>query len=642
MSEYSSAEKAEDPSYDWEDELAKLVLDEWEKATEYSSDLDDMYEDLYLMLRGERPDRQYDWQSNVVINKVFQIVWTAIPYLSQKIFGATPIIGVRSFNAKGRWQREQILEFWHTMQVASPNHTSYFLVMVMWLLRAILNGVGINKKTWHQKLKRQTIERQVAIPMQVDQEGNDTQVEPYNAKKTVSVPIEDWPHNEIKCNKDIRWDWMLKPGESIRKGRFVTDRNLSDLDTLYASELYENLDELEPGRSVSGSKTVEDHAQVKGKDNQEVPPDSDVYTDIEIYERQGVLHVYKEKVDGKYVPCFDKDEAYGNNEVVAKQMVTTIARGGENGDVVIRHEPNPYDEIAYIDMHIYFDAERWQSTGMVEPIKDLQTALNDNINASFDEIWKNLMPPVVVDKTRLWDFDTMVFAPGQRWMQSGDPRTGILFHEPSRVTVDAWQKHGLLDSEIQLTSAVNAPLQGMGQENTATASVLNTQMSTGKLDFILKMVEMTGLIPSAQMDVRFAKKFAHALTFQKILGEPFRYSELEEMYQYIPAAASVKLEEQKQRETQEDMQLLQILGSLNNPKAASVMNELLTNIFRNRDMPEAANRLDEEFFEPQSEEGRLERLQGRISPGATSNEKAIPMSQNERGVREATFTPRGM
>ena len=72
-------------------------------------------------------------------------------------------------------------------------------------------------------------------------------------------------------------------------------------------------------------------------------------------------------------------------------------------------------------------------------------------------------------------------------------------------------------------------------------------MSAGKLDFLVKMIEATGLIPSAQMDIRFAKKFAHPLTFQLILGEPFQYTDLE-LYRFIPAASHVKVEYQKEIE----------------------------------------------------------------------------------------------
>ena len=114
------------PVMDWEDELCKQVLDEWEKGRNYVSDLDQLYEDLYNMLRGERPVKNYDWQSNVVINKVFQVIWTAIPYIMQKIFGATPVMGVKSFDHKGKWQREALLEFWHTFQPAADSpHISF-------------------------------------------------------------------------------------------------------------------------------------------------------------------------------------------------------------------------------------------------------------------------------------------------------------------------------------------------------------------------------------------------------------------------------------------------------------------------------------------------------------------------------------
>ena len=649
MAEYNENKKdvAVIPVVDWETELCNRVLDEWTKGKTYVSDLDDLYEDLYKMLRGERPEKNYDWQSNVVINKVFQVIWTAIPYLTQKIFGANPIMGVDSPDKDGAFQRESVLQFWHTFQPASnAKHTPFFIVMTMWMLRALLNGVGIVKKSWHQKLKTETTEEQITVPMTMDDAGNEIDVEPHTVKRKVTIPIEDWPYNRVVNNKDIVVDWMLQPGQSVRQGRFIIERNLVDLDSLYSSKInYINLDKLSPFNKASGSETQQDHAGLKDKDGQGDIPESDFYSEAEAYERQGTFPVYKE--DGEWLPCFDKEKMVEKG-VTYRQMICTIAKfaGDEKGNVLIRFEPNPAGEMTYIDMHIYLDPERWQSTGMVEPAKDLFIAMNDNINAMFDEIWQNLMPPVVVDKFALWDWDTMQYAPQQRWLVGGPPENAIKFKEPSNITRDAWQKHALLDGEQQLTTAVTPPMQGGGKEKAATTNVLNAQMSAGKLDFIVRMIEQTALIPSAQMDIRLAKKFAHPLTFEMILGQKFLIGDWEDIYKYVPAAASVKLEHQKESETQSDLQLMQVVGQVNNPNTAKVVNLFLKNIMRNRGWPEEAKLLDEDYFEPNGDAGNMQMMKkmmgGGPKPGATSNQSGQQMSGTERGVRARTYQPRGM
>ena len=631
------------PVIDWETRLCDIVADEWEKGRTYVSDLDDIYEDIYAMLRGERPKKNYDWQSNVVINKVFQVVWTAIPYLMQKIFGATPIIGVQSTDEKGARQRRDLLEFYHTFQPGNGSkHTPFYIVMVMWTLRSLLNGVGVVKKSWHQRLKTEVQEEQITVPMSMDDAGNEIDVEPHTVKHRKSVPVEDWPYNRVVNNKDLVVDWLLQPGQSIRQGRFIIERNLTDLDSLYSSKIkYENLDQISPSVKAQGSDTQIDHADVKSKDGQEDIPESDIYTEVEIYERHGIFPVYRE--DGKLIPCFDK-EKMADKEVSYRQMICTIARAAgtdKNNDVMIRFEENKIEEMPYIDMHIYLDPERWQSTGVVEPFMDVQTALNDNINAMFDEIWQNLMPPVVVDKFALWDWDTMQYAPQQRWLVGGPPEQAIKFKEPSHITRDAWEKHLLLDSEIQLTSAVTPPMQGVGKEKAATTNVLNAQMSAGKLDFIVKMIETTALVPSAQMDIRMIKRFAHPMTLENILGEKYIVGDWEDVYKYVPAAASVKLEHQKDMEIQQDMQLIQVVSTVNNPNTAKVVNKLLNNILRNRGKQEEAELLDEEYFEPQGDAGNMTMLK-RMMSGRPSNQNGIPMGGAQAGVRKLTYQPRGV
>ena len=628
-------DKKEAPLTTWEEDLCELVLSEWEKGRSYVSDLDDLYETLYKMLRGERPEKNYDWQSNLVINKVFQVVWSAIPYITQKVFGAVPLMGVKSVDKRGASQRENILEYWHHLQPGSDSpYTPFFLILVMWTLRAMLNGVGILKKTWHQKLKTTTKEIQQTIPMKMDEAGNVLESEPHTKKVSVSVPVEDWPYNVIVNNKDIVFDWLLQPTQSIRQGRFITHRSMLDLDSLKSSKInYINLDQIETTINTTNSTLRQDHAGLKDMDGQGEPPDSDIYTEIETYERQGKLPVYKDGGEWK----LDLDHA--NDKTKMKEMVITVAKMSgtdDHKDVLLRFEPNPYGEKGYIDIHLYFDAERWNSMGLAEPIMDMQTGINDNINAMFDEIWQNLMPPVVVNKFALWDWDTMQYAPQQRWLVGGNPAESIYWKEPSNITRDAWQKHNLLDSEIQLSAVTNA-MHGAAKEKTATTNVMNAQMTQGKLDFLVKMVETTGLIPSAQMDVRFAKKFAHRLTFATILGEPFRYSEWEEIYKYQPAASSVKLEHQKQAEIQEDIQLIQILASVPNPNTPMMLNHFLANIMRNRNEPKLANMLDEEYFEPQSDTGELQMMKKRMAGATPQNEQGLPMSGQEKGVRGGTF-----
>jgi hypothetical protein len=612
-------EKANPEAKDWETSLIDLIDEEWEKGSQYCSDLNELYNDVYAMMRGERPIKNYDWESNVVINKVFQVVWSAISYLTNKIFGATPVIAVKSFDKNGAWQRETILEFWHTLQVASDKeHVDYFLIVVMWLLRGLLNGTGILKKTWHQKLKRISQDIKNNVPVRRNENG-EIEYEEVTTKQTRTVPLEDWPHNEVVNNKDIVVDWNLKPGQSIKHGRFVIHRVPNkDIDALEKTGLYENLDSF---TGATESDIDQEHSAAK-VDQQTPPPKSSIYTEIDVYERVGQLPVTKTDEGWEYDPDGDM-----------KHMVATVGKGGDVSRIIYL-KPNRYEMINYIDMQIYFDEERWQSVGMAEPIMDLQTALNDNINATFDSIWQNLFPPTVFNDNFEWNWDTIKYAPHQKWIGSFPinvpPSAAVHFKEPSSVTSDAWRRHALFDSEIQQTSVTNA-VQGVAKEKTATTNMLNAQMSAGKLDFILRMVEKTALIPSAQMDIAFAKKFAHPLTFAAILGKQFRLSDWEEIYRYSPAASSVKLELQKESEVQQDTQLLQIIGSIKNPNAVKIMNVILKNIFRNRNWTELEGMLDENFYEPSSDTGEIQmmnRMQG------ASNEQGIPMSPMERGVRE--------
>jgi len=585
---------------DWQDQLCDMVISEWDKGQQYVSHLNELYDDIYKMLRGERPEKNYDWQSNVVINKVFQVVWTAIPYFIQKIWGADPVIGVKGFDQKGCWQREILLDKW-------MDKSKYALTMVLILLRGLLNGVAYLKKSWMQRIAN-------------------------------GIPFEDRPDDLVINNRDIVVDWNLGPGQSCQKGRFIIHREFVDLQTLYDSKAdYFNLDDI-LHETKQESEGNQDHSQLSQKDHLENPPEPEFYREVEVFERQGLLPV-REGKDGELKVVFDLDDIYKeNSDVRMEEMIVTVAN--KKHPTLIRFERNPYKEKQYVDLHIYLDSERWQSMGMVEPFKDIQTALNDNINAMFDEIWKNLMPPTAFNKLALVEWDTIQHAPNQKWMMAGNPNEIIMMPRPTNITTDAWQKHLLFDSEIQLTSSITPPTQGMDKSKTATQGVLNAQFSTGKLDFLVLMIEQTLLIPSAEMTMRFAQMFAHPLTFISMLGEAFRFDEWREQYRYQPVASSVRLPEQKEREIQEDIQIMQIVQGINNPNTPKILNYCLSNILRNRNKPQLATLFDEEFFEPQSDAGQMQMLQRTLGAGTPQNEYGLPMSGQERSVRQATYSPR--
>jgi len=115
----------------------------------------------------------------------------------------------------------------------------------------------------------------------------------------------------------------------------------------------------------------------------------------------------------------------------------------------------------------------------------------------------------------------------------------------------------------------------------------------------------------------------------------------EEVYKYVPAASSVKLEHQKDVETQQDVQLMQITASVPNPNTPKILNYFLKNIYRNRGEEEAAALLDEDYFEPQSEAGNINMINRMLGGEVASNEKGIPMSRPEKNVRMLSYNQAG-
>ena len=633
MSDIQIPKDTEKPKKDeWQRLLAKQTLAEWEKGQSYVDQMNEMYDDIYRLLRGQRPNKNYDWQSNLSLRKTFQVVWTAISFMSQKMWGATPIIGVEAFNKKGAWQREKLLETWLAKDM-------YFLVMVQGLLRLLLNGTVIIKKGWRQTLISK--EQAMTFDMPVWGSEGDLTFKQGEQVLKATFPKEDRPEDIVLNNRDVVVDWMLKTGQPINEGRFVIHRETLDIGSLYASGIdYINLDEVRRGTIAETTETA-DHAKLrqsnfgtgsqKSRGTKETPPESDIYKETEIFERTGIMPV---KVKGKdIIPLFDMDEIY-KEDTEWKLMINAVA--DKSNPVLIRWEEHPYKEINFIAGQLYLDPERWEGMGMIEPVKDIFEFQDDNMNGMFDEIWKNLMPPVIFNKFAVQEWDSIKWAPSQKWLMQGNPSDNVLITRGSEISRDGWQRHSLLEDEGRLVTSVTPGVQGQDQSKTATQGVLNTQFSTGKLDFLIKMIEVTWFVPSSEMTLRFAQMFAHPLTFLSIIGEPFEFDQFLNEYKFISSLSSVDLPEQVEVKIQQNLQLLQVLTPLlqTNPGVAAMINQIYADILRLRNRPQMAARLDENFFEPQTEAGQLERFNnGLIEPGATSNEQGIPQSVAERSTR---------
>jgi len=594
----------------WQKDLCRYVMEEADRGKEHFGGMEDLYQDLYDMFRGERPEKKYDYESNVVLRKAFQIVWKAVSYITQKINGATPIVGVEGFNKRGCLQREVLLDKWYCKN-------RYFIKLVLGCLGLLLYGQCFIKKTMVQEFQE------------------------INGRM---IPVKDYPEDTILNNRNVITDWLLPPGKPAQEGRFFIHREVIGLDELYSSKIdYINLDIVDDMLEDRGQKTTDSQTGVNlstSKDQLNDPPDSQFYRPVEIYERQGKMPVRRGK-DGKDEPVFDLRKIGENEKIEYKQMVVSIA----NLDipVLIRFEENPYKEINIINPQLFLDPDRWPAMGMVEPVADMITAIQDNLNMAFDRKNIEAMPPVIFDKFAQVDWDTIVHAPGQKWSVE-NPQETVVFPSLPPVPQDVWITHDMLSREVDLTSSVTPTFQGMDKSNTATQGVLNSQFSIEKMDLIVQLIEFTWLRPGAQMSIRFAQKFSSPLTFLMTLGEPFNFDIWEEEYQYEPKAAAVKLDQQKEVEIQQDIQLIQILSTVPNPNTAQVLNYFIGHILRNRNEPKIAALFDEQFGAQQAARNpEKETINGiRTGNAPPSNQNGLAMSQSERSVRNQVSPPAGL
>lgn len=393
----------------------------------------------WLRLFHRIPDTKPPFRSNLFIPLVYPLVSTVLPRM---------VANNPSFRFEPREESdEEAVEQMSTLIKYQLDRADFFKKLKMWVKDCLMFGVGIMKVYWYRN----------------DKEGvNDTDLQVVDL-----------------------FDFFPDPkATQVDSGDFMIHRTIVPLSGLRKAvsadgkKIYKNLDQIKDNSNEENSNKLyltNDRAMTIGDIDARLilgtPYRQSLTRQVEILEYWGI---------------------FGNDD---EEYLITIA----NRNTVIRFEKNPYDGLRpFVKMEIDPVNFLFYGTGLIDPLENLQNALNDTRNQRMDNVNLILNKIFLVLKDADVNEQELISRPGGVIYQSIPGGVSIL--ETPDITQSAYQEEALIKQDAQeaigvtdiiqgaLTDA-NAPVKGQVTNKTARGAQIAVEQAGSRFKYYMQNME---------------------------------------------------------------------------------------------------------------------------------------------------------
>ena len=151
--------------------------------------------------------------------------------------------------------------------------------------------------------------------------------------------------------------------------------------------------------------------------------------------------------------------------------------------------------------------------GVVEPFASLQYMTNDLGNLTLDNVVNALNPIVLIDKEKVQNFDSLIYAPSAKWFME-DPANSVVFAQPSNVAQIGTATMNMLMGFIQDFGGANFAVQGTPApkgrgraQNTATGMAQLAQAGSSGFAAALMDLQDQLMVPILEANYEMQEQF---------------------------------------------------------------------------------------------------------------------------------------
>ena len=632
---------------------SRLMTGEYETYKSYSQQDNEDYETYVALLEAERPEKDYDWKSDIHLPEFAAHVLTQSSLDVSQYFQTRDFVECYIEDESDEALANAAATKELVNRTLNQRHLYHYFKFVRGKLNSNLSGRVYAECCWDRKTKRDVIgSRTVEEELDVDIYG-EKMIDPKAQKPAMrtsevpvfgDIPIIDRfaydildPRNVVTDNKYVY---------SIQQKDFIYIRKEKTLDQLkrdQASEGYFNLHLLEEGR---GTDQTETERETTGKDKNKSTPSFTAQKKFDVHKRYGKYWALVQQRDESGYPIKAKPGIDSDGEPLNKaefiEVIMVWAKSGGHKTLIAFH-PTPYVD-AYgepfkpvIRGLCYIHPTKDGGMGDGQFARELQKGIDDTFNVSNDRVMLATLP-TMKGKRYVTEDNTTVYIEPEHIIELENPKDDLMEMEISDDINGALNQIGVLTTKMDQVMSIFPTTMGdlPGKASTTATAVVGAEGKTStRTNYKSKTYEYTFLTELYWMIQQMTYAFAFPETGIRLMGEKVYDFNPSLDYTFKPLSQSIESEESKMAKLRMWDQILAKILTINHPDAVDAFNYIFGKIcalmgdeyvnfalaFLGTDVP------------MQQGKGGGQGGEGGMA-GSPSNQSGIPMSSSEAGARE--------
>ena len=635
--------------------INKLAVGEYEIHKTYSQQDNEDFETYVALLDADRPEKEYEWMSNISIPEFASHV------LTQSSLDVAQYFQTRDFvecycedeDEKSLLASKANKELIN--RTLNRRDLYHFFKFVRSRLTNNLKGNVWAECRWKQETKDDVIGiRRKVEELETDVYGNaiiDREVQT-PATRMVEEPIEGKvplidqfeyeildPRNVVTDNKYV-YSAQEKDFIYIRRERTLEElKRDADVDGYFNLHL---LEETKPSVQTETARETTDKDKPEG-----ISTDFTKQKRFDTYKRYGKYWaIVKERAEDGY-PIKVKPGIDENGDVRTKaefiEMVQVFAKSGTNKTLIAFH-PTPYRDHNGIPFKpvirglCYVHPTRDSGIGDGQYARELQKAIDDTFNVSNDRVMSATFP-TFKGKRYVTEDNTSVYMEPEHIIELQDPEKDLIALEISDDIQGALNQIQVLTTKMDQVMAIFPTTMGdmPGKASTTATAVVGAEGKvSGRTNYKAMTFEYTFLTELYWMITQMTYAFAFSETGVKLMGKKVVDFDPARDYTYKPLSQSIESEQSKMAKIRMWQQIANMVAQIQHPDTVMMLNYCFGEICK---------LMGDEYVNfalaflgtdvPIQQGGQAGAEGGGGMQGAPSNQHQIPMSSEEGGAREA-------
>jgi hypothetical protein len=604
---------------------------------------------ISMLNASERRDKNYEWQSDINIPEFIIITLTQSANDVSQYFKTREFVEVYIEDESEETLKAADAQKECINRTLNQKHLYYYLKFVRAKMLNNLQGKVYLRCWWEQETK----EEQVGIkkrlePLDIDRYGRpmtdwSAQIP---ATRTVEEPIMaeriivDRFNFDVYDPRNVFTDNVYT--YSIQDKQWVIFRDEPTVEELLADkerEGYFNLGLLEP-ETLPETEATETAQETYNKDDEWSITNLPKNTRLTRLRRYGKFWcIVKERDETEYPikiePGIDENGEVKKDAVLLETIMTIISYGNNNLIIGFHATPyldandNPYRPIIRGLCYIHPTNDAGFGDAIIS--KDLQIAINDTANCSFDRSMLATIPYFMGRNYDIEDLTELNIRPGG-FDKFNNPREDILPLKIEDNTQGMNAQTQFYMSEMQKALATAPPGMGMlpgMASTTATAIAETSTKSDVRSNYKAFSFEYTVLNELYWMISQMTFRFAREQTGFKLMGKKVYDFNPTLDYTYKPLSQSIENEYSKANKLKTLTTMLGYVAQIQHPNAVQLVNKILADIYRL--LGDEYSQYAQALLAPEIpiQQGPNQQVPGQTGT-PTSNQSGVPQSSMEQ------------